>query len=57
MRSSLFKGVRFQAANLENADLRRSSFVDCDFGGAAMKGAALTHQQSTTMTLSEAQKT
>jgi uncharacterized protein YjbI with pentapeptide repeats len=56
MRSSLFKGVRFVATNLEGADLRRSSFVDCDFVRAAMKCAALTRQQGTTMRLSETQK-
>jgi hypothetical protein len=32
--------------NLSGADLRRSSFIDCDFEQAAMKGVLLTRPAS-----------
>jgi hypothetical protein len=41
--------------NLAGADLRRSSFVDCVFENAVMKGVALARQQGSTMRLSEIQ--
>lgn len=56
MRSSIFKRVVFVKATLAGADLRGSSFIDCNFEGATMRGAALTHEQSPTLHLSEAQK-
>jgi uncharacterized protein YjbI with pentapeptide repeats len=56
MRSSIFKEVRFEATNLEEADLRRSTFTDCVFEGAVMRGAALTVRQGETMRLSETQR-
>src|SRR5271154_21884 len=34
MRSSLFPQVLFVTTNLNGADLRRSSFINCDFEGA-----------------------
>jgi BTB/POZ domain-containing protein KCTD9 len=56
MRSSLFERVMFVNTKLDGADLRRSSFVDCDFDGAAMKDVALTREQGSTMHLSETQR-
>ena len=56
MRSSLFRHVVFVNANLDGADLRGSSFIDCNFEEATMRGVALTREQCPTMHLSEAQK-
>jgi uncharacterized protein YjbI with pentapeptide repeats len=39
--------------NLENADLRRSSFQECDFTGADMVGAKLTRKQGEKIHLSD----
>jgi uncharacterized protein YjbI with pentapeptide repeats len=55
MRSSLFQHVVFVNANLDGADLRRSSFIDCDFKGATMRGVAFTYEQTYSMHLSKAQ--
>jgi uncharacterized protein YjbI with pentapeptide repeats len=56
MRSSIFNGVRFVTANLQEADLRRSTFLDCIFEGAVMRGVALTPEQGKTMQLSDTQR-
>ena len=56
MRSSIFKRVAFVNANLDGADLRQSSFIDCNFEGAMMRGAVLTREQCPTMLLSKAQR-
>ena len=56
MRSSIFERVLFVTTNLSGADLRRSSFIDCDFEQAAMKGVLLTRPQAATMYLSEPQR-
>jgi uncharacterized protein YjbI with pentapeptide repeats len=55
IRSSIFKRVAFVNANLEGADLRQSSFIDCNFERATMRGAVLTLEQSRTLHLSKAQ--
>jgi uncharacterized protein YjbI with pentapeptide repeats len=56
MRSSIFKQVVFVNTNLDGADLRGSSFIDCNFEGATMRRVALTREQCATVHLSEAQR-
>jgi BTB/POZ domain-containing protein KCTD9 len=56
MRSSLFQKVLFVTTSLDGVDLRRSSFIGCNFEGAAMKSVVLTRQQNVTMCLSETQR-
>jgi BTB/POZ domain-containing protein KCTD9 len=56
IRSSLFQQVLFITTNLNGADLRQSSFINCDFKDAVMKGAVLTRQQAKAMCLAETQK-
>ena len=43
-------------ANLRDADLRRSSFEDCDFTDSVIRGARLTHQQGEDIPISESQR-
>jgi hypothetical protein len=45
------------AKNLNDTDMRRSVFIDCDFGLAKMKGAVLTRQQGAMIHLSNVQIT
>jgi uncharacterized protein YjbI with pentapeptide repeats len=56
MRSSLFQEVVFVTTNLNGADLRRSSFINCGFKDAVMKGVVLTCQQADTICLSKTQR-
>jgi uncharacterized protein YjbI with pentapeptide repeats len=53
--AAVFKKVRFVRTILHEADLRRCSFEDCDFSGAAMKGAKLTRLQANELRLSAQQ--
>jgi len=43
-------------AILDGADLRGSTFIDCNFEGATMQGAMLTREQGSALRLSEAQR-
>jgi BTB/POZ domain-containing protein KCTD9 len=56
MRSSLFRQVVFVTANLNGAHLRRSSFINCDFRDATVKGAVLTRWQADAICLAKAQR-
>ena len=56
MRSSFYEEVNFVEADLSRADLRQSSFEDCDFTDAIMQGTILTQIQGGVLNLSEEQR-
>lgn len=56
LRASNYCRVKFVCANLTRVDLRLSWFDDCDFDGANMKGAVLTNEQGTKLTLTAQQR-
>lgn len=56
LRASLFTSVKFVRTDLRKVDMRQSSFENCDFTDALMTGAILTHEQGTTINLSEEQR-
>jgi uncharacterized protein YjbI with pentapeptide repeats len=56
LRASDFTRVKFTNADLRKSDLRRSSFRGCDFGGARMESATLTHRQGEKLMLSDEQR-
>lgn len=55
-RASVFQRVRFIGTCLAGADLRRGSFIGCDFTNADFTGAKLTKQASASLNLSTEQQ-
>ena len=55
LRASLFERVSFAGTDLRFADLRRSTFTNCVFDRASMKGTILTRRLGKTLSLSGSQ--
>lgn len=56
LRSARFIRTLFVRADLRSTDLRRSTFKECDFSGANLAGAKMTHQQGEVLPLTEEQR-
>jgi uncharacterized protein YjbI with pentapeptide repeats len=56
LRASIYSGVKFVRTILQNADLRRATYENCDFQGADMRGAQMTYEQADQITLSHQQR-
>src|SRR5438034_8176558 len=53
---SRFVRTPFARTVLRDADLRWSTFRECDFTDADLRGAKLTHERGDTLSLSEGQR-
>jgi hypothetical protein len=53
--ASLFVGCSFRESILDGADMRHSTFIDCDFSGACTRGTQLICEQAGEISLSRSQ--